>query len=348
MTTAELKALAVELGMPAYAGRQIADWLYKYKVKSIDEMTNLSLANRRRLAENCEIGCREPLRVSRSTDGTVKYLFPAGPSRPVQQCVETVFIPEGDHATLCVSSQIGCRMNCLFCQTGKQGFGGQLTAAEILNQVYSLPEVDQLTNIVFMGQGEPLDNLDSVLRATNILTDPKGWGWSPKRITISTVGLRQSLPRLLNECRCHVAVSLHAAIHDVRAMLMPAEHSMPIADIISELARADFSHQRRITFEYIVFKGINDTEAHAKALARLLQPLDAAIGSKWDSQCRVNLMHFHTIPGTDLHGADDATVIAFQEALRRYGITATIRKSRGQDIEAACGMLYTAQKKEDC
>ncbi|MBQ4445247.1 MAG: 23S rRNA (adenine(2503)-C(2))-methyltransferase RlmN, partial [Prevotella sp.] len=255
LTLDELKTVAKDLGMPAFTGGQMAKWLYVQKVTSIDEMTNISKANREKLKEAYTIGCMPPADCQRSIDGTIKYLFPAG-----GKFVETVYIPDKDRATLCVSCQIGCKMNCLFCQTGKQGFEGQLTVAEILNQIYSLPEREKLTNIVFMGQGEPMDNLDAVLRATEILTSADGFAWSPRRITVSSVGVKNKLKRFLDESECHVAISLHAPLHELRAQLMPAEKGMPITEVVDLLRQYDFAHQRRLSFEYIVFQGVNDTK----------------------------------------------------------------------------------------
>ena len=216
MTLPELKQVAVSLGMPSFAGGQMAKWIYTQHVSSIDEMTNISKANREKLNEHYQIGCAKPIDAQHSKDGTIKYLFPVvttagADSAPVAtKFVETVYIPEDDRATLCVSCEVGCKMNCLFCQTGKQGFEGYLTATDILNQIYSLPERDKLTNIVFMGQGEPMDNLDNVLRATEILTASYGYAWSPKRITVSSVGLKDKLKRFLEESQCHVAISLRS------------------------------------------------------------------------------------------------------------------------------------------
>ncbi len=327
---AELKDVAKSLGMPAFTGGQIAKWLYVKHVADIDGMTDISKCNRERLKERYSIGCMPPAESQRSADGTVKYLFPSGNGK----FVETVYIPEGDRATLCVSSQVGCKMNCLFCQTGKQGFEGNLTAAGILNQIYSLPERDTLTNIVFMGQGEPMDNLDNVLRATAALTADWGYAWSPKRITVSSVGIRGKLRRFIEESDCHVAISLHSPVHEQRAMLMPAEKAMPISEIVDMLRGYDFSHQRRLSFEYIVFGGVNDSPEHARAVIRLLKGLE----------CRVNLIRFHQIPGVDLHGADDARMEALRDFLTGHGVFTTIRASRGQDIYAACGLLSTARK----
>lgn len=335
MTLSELRAMAVELGMPAFTGGQMAQWLYGKRVADIDEMTNLSKQNRERLKAVCEVGRMEPADCQRSADGTVKYLFPVTTETSSPKHVETVFIPDGDRATLCVSCQVGCKMNCLFCQTGKQGFEGHLTVADILNQIYALPEAEQLTNIVFMGQGEPLDNLDAVLKAIEILTADWGWAWSPRRITVSTVGIRGKLQRLLDESDCHVAISLHSPLPEQRAELMPAERAMPIAETIELLRGYDFAHRRRLSFEYIVFEGVNDTLAHARAIVKLLQGLD----------CRINLIRFHQIPDVPLRGTDDATMLRLRDYLTQHGCFTTIRASRGEDIFAACGLLNTRSVK---
>lgn len=326
----ELKGVAKSLGMPAFAGGQMVKWLYTRHVSSIDDMTDISKQNRERLKDSYTIGCRPPSDSQRSVDGTVKYLFPTAAGK----FVETVYIPDKDRATLCVSSQVGCKMNCLFCQTGKQGFEGNLTVTDILNQVYSLPERDTLTNIVFMGQGEPMDNLDNVLRATTALTAPWGYAWSPKRITVSSVGIRSKLKRFIEESECHLAISLHSPLHEQRAMLMPAEKAMPIEEIVEMLRGYDFSHQRRLSFEYIVFGGLNDSKAHAREIVRLLKGLE----------CRVNLIRFHQIPGVDLHGAGEERMTELRDYLTGHGVFTTIRASRGQDIYAACGLLSTARK----
>ena len=343
MTLPELKQVAVSLGMPSFAGGQMAKWIYTQHVSSIDEMTNISKANREKLNELYQIGCAKPIDAQHSKDGTIKYLFPVvttagADSAPVAtKFVETVYIPEDDRATLCVSCEVGCKMNCLFCQTGKQGFEGYLTATDILNQIYSLPERDKLTNIVFMGQGEPMDNLDNVLRATEILTASYGYAWSPKRITVSSVGLKDKLKRFLEESQCHVAISLHSPLHEQRQELMPAERGMAIEDIVELLRNYDFSHQRRLSFEYIVFGGLNDSQAHAQAIVRLLHGLE----------CRVNLIRFHQIPHVPLHGASEEKMESFRDYLTQHGIYTTIRASRGQDIFAACGLLSTAKKKAE-
>lgn len=333
MTLIELKDVAKQLGMPAFTGGQMAKWLYQRQVKSIDEMTDISKANRLKLAEAYEIGTREPIDAQRSVDGTVKYLFPTVSGK----FVETVYIPDRDRATLCVSSQVGCKMNCLFCQTGKQGFEGNLTTADILNQIYSLPERDTLTNIVFMGQGEPMDNLDNVLRTTQILTADYGYAWSPKRITVSSVGVRNKLKRFIEESDCHVAISLHAPNHELRSQLMPAERGMGIEEVVDLLRNYDFSHQRRLSFEYIVFDGVNDSKNHAQQIITLLKGLD----------CRINLIRFHQIPEVNLCGVNNQRMEAFRDYLTAHGVFTTIRASRGQDIYAACGLLSTSKQIEE-
>ena len=333
LTLDELKTVATETGLPKFAGGQLAKWIYEQHVTSIDAMTNISKDGRRRLEDAYEIGCMPHIHRQESVDGTVKYLFPTKSGKSV----ETVFIPDGERATLCVSCQVGCKMNCLFCQTGKQGWEGDLTAADILNQIYSLPKRERLTNIVFMGQGEPMDNLDNVLRATEILTASYGWAWSPRRITVSSVGVKNKLKRFIEESECHVAISLHAPTHEERAELMPAERGMSIQEVVDLLKNYDFSHQRRLSFEYIVFGGKNDSMRHAQQIVKLLSGLD----------CRVNLIRFHQIPDVPLKGASEQTMENLRDYLTSHGVFTTIRASRGQDIYAACGLLSTAKKNEN-
>ena len=292
MSLDELKAVVKALGMPQFTAGQISKWLYQQHVRSIDEMTNISKANREKLSEQFVVGVMQHIDCQRSFDGTLKYLFPVGDG---SKFVETVYIPDGDRATLCVSCQVGCKMNCLFCQTGKQGFEGSLTAGDILNQIYALPERENLTNIVFMGQGEPMDNLDNVLRATEVLTSDWGYAWSPRRITVSSVGIKGKLKRFLDESECHVAISMHSPLPEQRQQLMPAERQMSITEVVELLKQYDFTHQRRCSFEYICFAGLNDTTMHAREIVRLLQGLE----------CRVNLIRFHEIPDVDLPGSLD-------------------------------------------
>lgn len=220
-------------------------------------------------------------------------------------------------------------MGCRFCMTGRQGFHGSLTAAGILNQVLSIPESESLTNIVFMGMGEPMDNIDPVMRAVEVLTAPWGLAWSPKRITVSSIGKLDTLRQLLDETKVHVAISVHSPFPSERAGLMPVERAFPVRDVMKVLRDYDFAHQRRLSAEYIMWRGINDDMAHADALARLLK----GTGS------RVNLIRFHAIPDFEGEPSDTSAMEAFRDRLNALGVTATIRASRGEDIEAACGML---------
>ncbi len=332
MSLAELSALALALGMPKFAGKQLASWVYGKGARSIEEMTDLSKEHRRRLAEHYEVGVMPSIAEQRSKDGTVKYLFPTSEGKQV----ETVLIPDGERTTLCVSCEVGCKMACSFCLTGKQGFEGKLTAGDILNQVYALAEREELTNIVFMGQGEPLDNLDNVLKATELLQAPYALGWSPKRITVSTVGVKDKLQRFIEESNCHLAVSLHAADPALREKLMPAERALSIKEIVALVRRYDFSHQRRLTFEYVMLAGVNDRRSDAEQLVGLLRGLD----------CRVNLIRFHQLEGVALRCSSEKTIEQMSTYLNAKGIRTTVRASRGQDISAACGLLSTKKKEE--
>ena len=341
----EISRCCRRLGLPAFVGKQVAGWIYGKRVARFGEMKNVGRAAQSLLAEHYEIGARPPAGEQRSADGTVKYLYTTADGH----FVESVYIPDGERATLCVSSQVGCKMGCAFCMTGRQGYVSSLSVADILNQIYSLPEADTLTNVVFMGQGEPFDNLDAVLRATEVLTAPWGWGWSPKRITVSTVGLQIGLRRFLEESSCHLAISVHHPVPAERAALMPAERGLGIERMVDILRRYDFcrkradgprpaegARQRRLSFEYIVFKGVNDSRQHADALVRLLRPLD----------CRVNLIRFHDIPDSPLQGVDGERMVWFRDYLTSHGLFTTIRASRGQDIFAACGLLSTAAQEK--
>lgn len=325
MTLPRLQQVVAEAGLPRFAASQIAGWLYSKRVTSIDAMTNLSKSARASLAASYCVGREAPLAEARSVDGTVKYLFSGVGGRDI----EAVYIPDRDRATLCVSSQAGCRMNCSFCMTGRQGFHGNLSTAAIINQVLSIPESESLTNLVFMGMGEPADNLPAVLDAIEILTAPWGLAWSPKRITLSSIGKIDTLRSILDLTRVHIAISLHSPFSAERADLMPVERAYPIADVIRLLRGYDFSHQRRLSFEYIMWRGLNDDFRHADALARLMKGLD----------CRVNLIRFHAIPDSPLRPTSIDRMEAFRDRLNALGIIATIRASRGEDIMAACGML---------
>ena len=326
-TPSELKEIAVQAGLPGFTGRQMAEWIYGKRVRSIGEMTNLSKAGRERLMESYEVGVAEPVGRAVSSDGTCKYLFPV--NGDAGNAVEAVMIPDGDRKTLCVSSQAGCKMGCKFCMTGRQGFHGNLAAADILSQFFGIREAGELTNTVFMGMGEPLDNWEEVKRVIEVLTADWGFGWSPKRITLSTIGVLPNLRRYLDECRCHLAVSLHDPFPEERLSLMPAQKAFPIGEVVDLVRQYDFTGQRRVSFEYTMFSGFNDTPRHADALLRLLHGLE----------CRVNLIRFHRIPDFPYGTSSQAAMEAFRDRLSRGGITATIRASRGEDILAACGLL---------
>ncbi len=331
-TLDELKTIVSELGMPAFTAKQISEWIYKKRVFSIDEMTNISAKNRALLADKYEIGRVLPAQVAESKDGTKKYLFQTESGH----FIETVYIPDEDRATLCVSSQVGCKMDCKFCMTGKQGFTAQLTTTEILNQIMSVPEAEKLTNLVFMGMGEPFDNTLPMLRALEILTADYGYAWSPRRITVSTIGLIPGMKVFLEKSSCHLAISLHSPFSHERQQLMPVEKAYPIASVLDELRKHDFSKQRRVSFEYILFDGLNDSMRHAVELLKILKGID----------CRVNLIRFHAIPGIDLKSSNPEKMIFFRDYLTNNGVTTTIRRSRGEDIFAACGMLSTLEKEK--
>ena len=326
MTPAEIQEVVDRLGLPKFTGKQLVDWIYNKRVASFDAMSNLSKKSRELLTEQYEVGLYAPLKEQVSKDGTKKYLFPAG-----DLTVEAAYIPDKERATLCVSTQVGCQMDCLFCATGKQGFEKNLSTAEIVNQILSLPEFDTLTNIVFMGMGEPLNNYDHLMRSLDILTQEWALGWSPTRITVSTCGVIPNLKRFLAESKCNLAISMHSPFHDERLKLMPIEKNYPIKEVIHLVKQHDWHGQRRLSFEYIVFKGLNDTKDHIKEMARLLGSL----------RCRVNLIRYHAVPGIPLKSPDNTTMTYFRDALNDKGIIATIRASRGQDIDAACGLLST-------
>lgn len=325
MTLEQLRDVAAQEGLPRFTAQQIARWLYVQRVTDIDAMTNLGKAARARLKERYCVGREQPISAVRSADGTVKYLFDS-------HCgldVEAVYIPDHDRATLCISSQAGCKMHCAFCMTGRQGFHGNLTAATIINQVLSVENSDRLTNIVFMGMGEPMDNLPAVLQAIEVLTAPWGLAWSPRRITVSSIGKLPELQTLLDQTQVHVAISLHSPRPAQRERLMPVEKAWPSRTVLDLLRGYDFAHQRRLSMEYIMWEGVNDTLEYADALARVLRSTDA----------RVNLIRFHAIPGSDLRPCSRQRMEDFRDRLNQLGITATIRASRGEDIMAACGML---------
>ena len=361
-TLEELQAVAQEVGLPRFAGKQLAEWIYVRRATSFDEMTNISLKGREALKANYTIGRHAPVAEAISKDGTKKYLFAIDGDeargdeaiRREARYIESVYIPDDDRATICVSTQAGCKMGCKFCMTGTLGFHGHLSAADILNQIFSIPDADKLTNIVYMGEGEPMDNLENVLRSLNAMTSAWGCAWSPKRITVSSVGLLSSpnrliasspLQRFIEESDCHLAISLHNPFGTERQEIMPIEKVNHLSDVIALLKQYDWTHQRRVSFEYICWGGVNDTPKHANELLRLLKGID----------CRINLIRFHASPIANSQspiansqssianrGSDEQQMEWLRDYLTAHGITTTIRRSRGEDILAACGMLVNA------
>ena len=332
-TLAELQQVALSVGLQKFAGKQLAEWLYVRRASSFEQMTNISLKGRQALEEQYTIGRHEPVAEAVSKDGTKKYLFRlSGDEVKGDVFIESVYIPDNDRATLCVSTQAGCKMGCKFCMTGTLGFHGQLPASEILNQIFSIPDSDQLTNIVYMGEGEPMDNIDHVLRSLQVMTEPWGCAWSPKRITVSTVGVVPGLERFLKESECHLAVSLHNPFGAERQEIMPIEKRYHLTDVLAMLKQYDWQHQRRVSFEYICWHGQNDTLRHANELIRLLKGLP----------CRINLIRFHAGVDQAFASSDEKQMEWLRDYLSDHGITTTIRRSRGEDILAACGMLVNA------
>ena len=328
-TLAELTEISKSLGLPSYTGGQIAYWLYKTDVVSFDEMSNISKKSRALLQQNFNFGVKAPMSVKESADGTKKYLFSAGNGK----FIEAAYIPDGKRHTLCVSSQVGCKMGCLFCMTGKQGFQGHLSAGEILNQLRSISERKLMTNIVYMGMGEPFDNLEAVMKSQEILTAEYGFAISVRKVTVSTIGIIPAMREFLEKSKCNLAVSLHTPFDDERRKLMPIQNVYPLKEVIATIQEFDIGKYRRVSFEYIMFKGVNDTRRHVNELARILNKVKS----------RINLIRFHPIPDTPLLSSDEATILDFQQALNDKGIVTTLRASRGQDIEAACGLLSTKE-----
>jgi 23S rRNA (adenine2503-C2)-methyltransferase len=329
-TLGELIEVTKRLKLPAFAAKQTADWLYKKEIDSIEGMTNLSKRARELLSFDYIYGLSAPVSHSAGSDGTKKYLY----NVLIDKYIETAYIPDKERATICISTQAGCKMGCLFCMTGRQGFQGNLTSNEILNQFRSIPEFSTLTNIVFMGMGEPLDNLTELLKSLEILTSDWGYGWSPTRITVSTVGLVNSVKEFLEKSRCHLAVSLHSPFDEERRKLMPIQRTNSVKDVLNVIRSFDINSQRRISFEYILFKGLNDSPIHIKELARILNGI----------KCRINIIRFHPIPDSPFESPDYEATLKFREKLKDKGIITTIRASRGQDIQAACGLLSTLEQ----
>lgn len=330
LTLTQLEEIVKEHSLPSYAAKQIAQWLYQKRVSSIEEMTNLSKLNRELLSQYYQVGGYSPLTRSLSSDGTAKYLFPSLSGSNI----EAVMIPDGERATLCLSSQVGCKMGCHFCMTGKMGLKGNLSAGEIISQLFNIEESSSITNVVYMGMGEPLDNYEEVMKSIEILTAEWGLAWSPRRITLSTIGVDPPLRDFLENSQAHLAISLHNPFSDEREKIMPTERRWPIEKTVELIKEFDFSGQRRVSFEYIMFSGLNDSKREADALIRLLRGV----------HCRVNLIRFHQIPDFPYVSSPQIVMENFRDRLSRAGVITTIRASRGEDIEAACGMLSSSRE----
>lgn len=326
-TLEELEHIVDTFNVKKYVAKQIAHWLYVKQINHIAQMSNLSKVIREELSEHYDVGLSTFKSVQASMDGTKKYLFAVDET----YFVETALIPDQKRATLCVSSQVGCKYGCIFCLTGNQGFQKQLTTSDILNQICSLPEKNEITNIVFMGMGEPFDNLENVIKAVNILTADWGFAMSPKRITVSSVGIIPGIKKFLEETKAHLAISLHSPFTAERLKLMPIEKKYTIHEILQVIRSFNVRGQRRISFEYILFKGLNDSVAHVNELVRILHGI----------QCKVNLIKFHPVLNSSLQSPCENVIEWFRDCLKSKGIMTTIRRSRGQDINAACGMLST-------
>ena len=330
MTPNEIVAFVEALGEPAYRGRQLATWVYVKGVADFAAMTDLPRGLRERLPAVAVVS--PPAVVARhvSRDGSVKLELGLADGRRVQ----SVVMPDGDRLTLCVSTQVGCGFGCAFCLTGTMGLERNLSAGEIVGQVWaaraSLPSGARLTHVVFMGMGEPLANYAATVKALRTLVAPLGFGFSPRRITVSTVGLVKGLERLAREnLRVNLAVSLHATTDDVRSRLMPVNRGWGLDDLLAACRRFPLPVRQRMTFEYTLLDGVNDSVEEARRLARRLQGLRA----------KVNLIPFNEWPGAAFRRPAPERILAFQRALLDAGLTATIRWSKGEDVGAACGQL---------
>jgi 23S rRNA (adenine2503-C2)-methyltransferase len=331
---AGLRAFFESIGEKPFRAQQVLKWIFHHAETDISAMTNLGIALRQKLELMAEIRLPEILREQRSADGTVKWLigFQGG------NAVETVYIPEPKRGTLCVSSQVGCALNCTFCSTGAQGFARNLTCAEIIGQVWLAAKAlgherngqRRITNIVMMGMGEPLLNFDAVVSAMSLMRNDLGFGFAAKRVTLSTAGLIPGIYRLRDTLDVALAVSLHAPVDDVRTELVPLNRKYPIAELMQ--ACRDYvseKHKRTVTFEYTLIDGVNDHPEHARKLVKLLRTVPS----------KLNLIPFNPFPGTQYRCSSQQRIVQFQEIVMRGGLIATVRKTRGEDIDAACGQL---------
>jgi 23S rRNA (adenine2503-C2)-methyltransferase len=334
LTRPQLEQFCETLGSKPFRARQLMNWLYKRGCGRFEDMSDLAKDFRARLAEVAEVTAPEIMRVQRASDGTCKWLLRAD----VGQAYEMVYIPETDRGTLCISSQVGCALDCSFCSTAQQGFNRNLSTAEIVGQVWLAnrelgfqPGGDRIvTNVVLMGMGEPLANFRNVIPALHILLDDLGFELSRRRVTLSTSGLVPQIYKLAQETNVALAVSLHAPDDALRSQLVPINRLHPIADLLQACWHyIDEQNGRSVTFEYVMLDGVNDAAGHARALARLLAGHPA----------KVNLIPFNPFPGTAYRRSSDAAIDRFRDELLRGGVMATVRRTRGEDIDAACGQL---------
>lgn len=334
LTLAELGALLADLGQPAYRAEQVWQWLWQKRCRDVGEMTNLSRELRTALADRATIAWPEVADIQVSADTTVKLLLRLADGA----LVETVLIPERTHVTLCLSTQVGCPMACTFCSTGQMGLVRNMTMGEILGQLLVAQQYladqgqdpDELKNLVFMGMGEPLLNLDALMQSLVALGHDKGLNFSPRRITVSTCGVPKGLEVLGDSGLAMLAVSLHAPTQELRAQIMPRAAALaPLDELMAALDRYPLRPRQRITYEYIMLRGVNDQPEHARQLVRLLGQRKA----------KVNLIAFNASPGAAYESTERMDILAFEKMLHVKGLTATIRGSKGQDIAAACGQL---------
>ena len=328
----ELQARLIALGLKKYRAGQVLTWIYTHYARSFEEMTNIPIAERGLLASVFYISTPDIIRTELSKDCTRKFLFTLEDAHTI----ESVLIPDEDRQTLCISTQVGCQQACRFCLTGSKGFTRNLRAYEIIDQVLEISRILQqegkrrITNIVLMGMGEPLANFDEVLKALKVITSEKGLGFATRRVTVSTAGLVPEIEKLgRSGVKVNLAISLNATTDEVRDTIMPVNRRYPIKELLAACRHFPLEPRRRITFEYVMVKGVNDTREDAQRLAKLLTGI----------KCKVNLIPFNPFPGSGLERPDDATVRGFQKILLDHHYITPVRESRGRDISAACGQL---------
>lgn len=344
LTEAELVGYAEQLGQPGFRGRQIMGWLYRPDITSFDQMTDLAKVFRSVLAENARISRFSDPILKVAADGCVKFGFTLEDGH----LIESVLIPEPDRNTLCISSQVGCAMGCTFCLTGTMGFVRNLRPSEIVNQICSVrdyllaaPEGSligprKVTNVVFMGMGEPLNNFSNVLKALSIMTEQKGLDMATRRITVSTCGIVPQLKELGEKSPVNIAISLHAPNNQIRDTLMPVNRRYPIEALLETCRTMHVPKRKRIMFEYTLLEGINDSDADARQLAKILRKIP----------CKINLLAFNSSPGIPYKSPPRARILAFQKILIDSHYTVFIRNSRGDDISAACGQLAAEHRQK--